>query len=147
MPVCLVQVTVLNILMSLSKEDGVKVFFSAGNNAIFSGETTLTDITPGAYTITANNWSSCSLGNKFYMFQRDHAPLVYDPSTSALTLITAHAAAQGTPPHAHICLAAYGRVWAADVTGNKKTLYWSDLLDGVDWNSGSSGSGPYKCLA
>ena len=74
------------------------------------------------------------------MFQRDHAPLVYDPSTSALTLITAHAAAQGTPPHAHICLAAYGRVWAADVTGNKKTLYWSDLLDGVDWNSGSSGS-------
>ena len=122
------------------QEDGVKVFFSAGNNAIFSGDTTLTDITPGAYTITANNWSSCSLGNKFYMFQRDHAPLVYDPSTSALTLITAHAAAQGTPPHAHICLAAYGRVWAADVTGNKKTLYWSDLLDGVDWNSGSSGS-------
>ena len=37
-------------------------------------------------------------------------------------------------------MAAYGRVWAADVTGNKKTLYWSDLLDGVDWNSGSSGS-------
>ena len=79
------------------QEDGVKVFFSAGNNAIFSGETTLTDITPGAYTITANNWSSCSLGNKFYMFQRDHAPLVYDPSTSALTLIVLHM----LPPREH----------------------------------------------
>jgi len=54
--------------------------------------------------------------------------------------VTAHAAAQGTPPSAHICLGAYGRVWAADVTGDKKTVYWSDLLDGVDWSTGSSGS-------
>ena len=80
------------------------------------------------------------MANKHYLFQRGHEPLVYDASTSALTKITAHGSASGTPPSAHICIAAYGRVWAADVTNNKKTIYWSDLLDGVDWNSGSSGS-------
>ena len=122
------------------QQNGSKVLFTAGNGKLFTGTTTLTEVTPAAYTVTANDWSACTIGNKHYLFQRDHAPLVYDPSTSALTLVTAHAAAQGTPPHAHICLGAYGRVWAADVTGDKKTVYWSDLLDGVDWNSGSSGS-------
>ena len=122
------------------QQNASKVLFTAGNGKLFTGTTTLTEVTPAAYTVTANDWSACTIGNKHYLFQRDHAPLVYDPSTSALTLVTAHAAAQGTPPHAHICLGAYGRVWAADVTGDKKTVYWSDLLDGVDWNSGSSGS-------
>ena len=122
------------------QENGTKVFFSAGNNKIFTGTSYLSDATPCSYTITANNWSACSLANKHFLFQRGHEPLVYDAATSALTKMTAHGSSSGTPPQAHICLAAYGRIWAADVTGNKKTLYWSDLLDGVDWNSGSSGS-------
>ncbi len=121
------------------QNNGTKVVFSCGNNKIFSGTSTLTDIT-GSLTVTANNWSMASLANKFYFFQRGHLPLVYDASTSALTTIAAHGSASGTPPSAHACIAAFGRIWAADVTGNKQTLYWSDSLDGVDWNSGSSGS-------
>tara|TARA_Y100000816_G_scaffold72954_1_gene49065 strand:- start:1531 stop:3057 length:1527 start_codon:yes stop_codon:yes gene_type:complete len=119
--------------------DGVKVFFSAGNNKIFSGDTTLTDIS-SSLTITANNWDMASLANKFYFFQRDHGPLVYDPSTAALTTIAAHSAVAGTPPDANICLAAFGRLWAADVTGNKQTIYWTDSLNGLIWTGGSSGS-------
>ena len=37
-------------------------------------------------------------------------------------------------------LSAYGRLWTADVTGDKSTIYWSDLLIGHDWSGGTSGS-------
>lgn len=121
------------------KADGTKIVFSCGNNKIFTGTSTLTDVT-GSLTITANNWSMASLANKFYFYQRGHAPLVYDASTSALTTIAAHSGAAGTAPQANVCLAAFGRIWAADVTGNKHTLYFSDQLDGVDFGGGTSGS-------
>jgi len=37
-------------------------------------------------------------------------------------------------------LSAYGRLWVADKTNNKMTVYWSDLLSGSDWGTGSAGS-------
>lgn len=40
----------------------------------------------------------------------------------------------------NVVLAAYGRVWYADITGDKQTVYFSDLLDGAKLNGGSSGS-------
>ena len=119
--------------------NGTKIVFSAGNNKIFKGTSTLVDLT-GSLTISANNWSMASLANKFYFFQRGHLPLVYDAATSALTTIAAHGSAAGTPPSAHACIAAFGRIWAADIIGNKQTLYFSDLLNGVGWSGGSSGS-------
>ncbi len=119
--------------------NGTKVVFSCGNNKIFSGTSTLSDIT-GSLTISANNWSMSSLANKFYFFQRGHAPLVYDPSGAALTTIAAHGSVAGTPQQAHISLAAFGRLWVADITGNKQTLYWTDSLNGLAWTGGSSGS-------
>ena len=120
--------------------DGTKVFFSAGNNKIFTGTTTLTDATPGSYTISANNWAMASLANKFYLFQRGHAPLVYDPAGPALTTIAAHSSVTGTPIQANAVLAAFGRLWVADVTGNKQQIYWTDSLNGLAWTGGSSGN-------
>jgi len=43
-------------------------------------------------------------------------------------------------PQANEILAAYGRIWAADIVDNKYTVYWSDLLNGSGWTGGSSGS-------
>jgi hypothetical protein len=40
----------------------------------------------------------------------------------------------------NVVLAAYGRVWYADITGDKQTVYFSDLLDGAKLTGGSSGS-------
>ena len=37
-------------------------------------------------------------------------------------------------------LAAYGRLWTADFSTNKSTIYWSDLLIGHDWSGGTSGN-------
>ncbi len=37
-------------------------------------------------------------------------------------------------------LAAYGRIWVADIVGDRQTVYFSRLLDGSDFNGGDSGS-------
>ena len=37
-------------------------------------------------------------------------------------------------------LAAYGRIWVSDITGDPQTVYFSRLLDGSDFQGGDSGS-------
>ena len=116
--------------------------FSAGNNKIFSGTTTLTDITPVGYTPTANNWKIINFADHAYFYQRGNEPLVYtdETGTGVLEPMVDHHQTTGVPPLANEALAAFGRVWAADFTGNKYTLRWSDLLEGHHWTGGSSGS-------
>ena len=118
--------------------NGTKTVFSAGNNKIFTGTSTLSEVTlPGGYSITANNWKIVSFNNDVYFFQSGHAALMSVAGSTTLTAVTqgGHAA-----PEANEALAAFGRVWAADVTGNKHTVYWSDLLNGHAWTGGSTGS-------
>lgn len=123
-------------------QSGDITVLSAGNNKIFSGTTTLTDITPAGYTINANNWKIVNLNDHAYLFQRDHEYLLYTDhgGSNVLEPHSSHSHATGTPPQANEALAAFGRVWAGDVTGNKYTLYWSDLLNGHHWTGGTSGS-------
>jgi hypothetical protein len=121
---------------------GDKYVISAGNNKLFTGTTTLTDATPTGYTPTANNWKAVTLNNHVYLFQRDHEYVLgtdHD-GTFELEEHSEHSHATGTPPEANEVLAAYGRLWAADVTGNKHTVYWSDLLNGHHWTGGTSSS-------
>jgi hypothetical protein len=121
---------------------GDKYVISAGNNKLFTGTTTLTDATPTGYTPTANNWKAASLNDHVYLFQRDHEYVLGTDHDGSFVLEehSAHGHATGTPPEANEVLAAYGRLWAADVTGNKHTVYWSDLLNGHHWTGGTSGS-------
>jgi hypothetical protein len=119
--------------------DGTIVVYSAGNNKIFTGTTTLTEVDlPVGYNITANNWKIVSFNNRVYFFQSGQVPLVTEVGdfTDLELVVTG-----GTPaPSGNEVLAAFGRLWVADVVGNNYTVYWSDLLDGTDFNGGSSGS-------
>jgi hypothetical protein len=119
--------------------DGTKTVFSAGNNKIFTGTSTLTDVTPGATTITANDWKIVSLANKCYFFQAGQTPLVFTAG-GAVQRVQDAAGYTGTVPEGNEVLAAYGRLWVCDVGSNKSTIYWSDLLNGVAWSGGSTGS-------
>ena len=121
---------------------GDKRIISAGNNKLFTGTTTLTDATPTGYTPTANNWKAVTLNNHVYLFQRDHEYVLGTDHGGSFVLEehSAHSHATGTPPEANEVLAAYGRLWAADITGNKHTVYWSDTLNGHHWTGGTSGS-------
>lgn len=119
--------------------DGTKTVFSVGNNKIFTGTSTLTDATPGAATVTANNWKIVSLANKCYFFQAGHEPLVFTPG-GAIQRVEDAAGYAGTVPQGNEVLAAYGRLWVCDLASDKRTIYWSDLQNGVIWTGGSSGS-------
>lgn len=119
--------------------DGNEEVFSAANNKIFKGTTTLTDITPASYTVTGNDWKMVNFNNKMYFFQGGHEPLVYD-DTNGLLKITSHPDSVGTPPNANEGLAAFGRLWTCGCGLNLQTVFWSDLLIGTAWSGGTSGS-------
>jgi len=102
----------------------------------------LTEVTyNGAQTITEGNWQAVTLNDSAYLFQAGYEPLYFDTTGSgSVEDISDHPDASGTPPQGNVALSAYGRLWVANTSTNKTTLYWSDLLDGPDWNSGTSGS-------
>lgn len=133
--------------------DGNDIFLMAHNRHIYSyrlGDEEVTKETqtsspinfPADYSITTDNWKIVSLQDHAFFFSRDQEPLIwYDNNgTYALQPFSDHAHATGNIPYANEVLAAYGRLWAADVTGSKATVYWSDLLNGHAWSGGTSGA-------
>ena len=160
--------TNLEAMFEFSNGDDTYTIISAGNNKIFTGETTLTEKTVRnsdntgdlSYTITGNNWqivqaefeSGLNKSAHGYLVQAGHAPLVYHKLGT-----TAHAhtgsfgfqrlADVGSVPAGYTAttftpncaLAAYGRLWLADIGSNDLTVYYSALLDTTDF--GGIGSG------
>ena len=127
----------IRAIKEFERSSGSNVVLSVGNNKIFTGTTTLTDATPGSYTITADNWKIVNFNDKAYLFQASHEPLVYD-GTSVVRLDSVSGAAgvvQGNE-----VLSAYGRLWVTGLSTSPSTVYWSDLLIGHDYSGGTSGS-------
>lgn len=117
------------------------------------------------YTITGNNWQGASLpfgdGSDAephaYLVQAAHPPLVFhelplsgggghdhDSGTFGFqqlgdvgTLPPGYTTSDFKP---NCALAAYGRIWMADIVGDRQTVYFSRLLDGSDFSGGDSGS-------
>jgi len=116
--------------------------FSVGNNKILSGEATLADETPAAYAISADNWKMVNFNDSIYFFQRGQEPLAYSNSSAAVEKLSLVAGAAGVSSamYGNEVLAAYGRLWTADISSDTSTIYWSDLLQGHVWTGGSSGS-------
>jgi hypothetical protein len=125
---------------------GSDVVFSAGNNKIFTGTTTLAaqtvtvDATESAYTITDNNWKIVNFNEACYFFQRGYQPLVYTTSGGLETFYSYTGSATPSYLYCHEALAAFGRLWVVDSTEGSQTIYWSDLLIGTSFTGGSSGS-------
>jgi hypothetical protein len=91
--------------------------------------------TPGTNTLTDGNWQAATLNDAAFLFQRGYEPIYFNPTTGVLDDITTQG--KGTPPQANTVLSAYGRLWVADTPTNKTTVYWSNLLDGAEWRSGT----------
>jgi hypothetical protein len=94
----------------------------------------------GAQTITTGNWQAVTLNDSAYLFQKNYEPLYFDTVTGQVLDISDSPSASGTPIEGNCALSAYGRIWTADTATNTTTLYWTDLLDGSRWNSGTAGS-------
>jgi hypothetical protein len=117
-----------------------------------------------SYTITANNWQMVAMPygdvNDFqphaYLAQTGHPMLVWHELPTSGGSGHAHNSNTfgfqqigdiGTLPANHstatfkpnAVLSAYGRIWAGNIAGDTQTLYFSDLLRGSDFTTGSAG--------
>jgi hypothetical protein len=116
------------------------------------------------YTITANKWQVAAMSygdvNDFqphaYLVQAGHPALVYhelpvsggDPHDhDSGTFGFQRLADTGTLPANHTVdtfkpnavLSAFGRIWLGNIVGDTQTVYFSDLLRGSDFTTGSAG--------
>jgi hypothetical protein len=138
-------VTVINELV---QADGTLTILFAGNLKLFKldGSNAVSELTYGgggtAPTITANNWQTASLNSITYFFQSGHDPLIFDPAVSTTTYrrVSEKTGYVATVPSANIVISAFGRLWAANTTANNSTVYFSDLISGHVWSTGTAGS-------
>ena len=110
-----------------------KEIVSSANLKIWTGTTTLTDVTGTITTPTGDNWQFVNFNGKMVGVQQSHTPIVYSGATFAN--ITA---GSGSLPTGNCALAAFGRLWAADSDGT--TLKFSGVLDETDWGGAGAGS-------
>jgi hypothetical protein len=138
----------VKVIHELVQVDGTLTVLFAGNNKLFKLGTSnaVTELTYGgggtAPTITASNWQCASLNGITYFFQSGHNPLIYDPAVSTTTYrrVSEKTGYQATVPDADICISAFGRLWAANTTSVNSTVYFSDLISGHVWSTGTAGS-------
>ena len=112
------------------------------------------------YNITADNWQMVGMpygtgptqSAHAVLAQASHPILVYHRlGTSSHTHSDGYGLQRlgdvGNVPTAHTvstfmpncALSAYGRLWVADITSDKQTVYFSDLQNPAEWQTGTSG--------
>ena len=138
----------INVLHELVQTDGSLTVLFSGNNKLFKLSTTntVTELTYGgggtAPVITATNWHCASLNGITYFFQTGFDPLIYDPAVSLTTFrrVSEKTGYVATAPQTNIVISAYGRLWTASSTADNVTVFFSDLLAGHVWSTGTAGS-------
>jgi hypothetical protein len=111
-----------------------------------AGLGTILELTYGgggtAPVFNAGNWQAASLNNIVYFFQINNDPIIYDPAVSITTYrrVSEKSGYVGTVSKANVAISAYGRIWAANTITNNTTVYFSDLLSGYIWSTGTAGS-------
>lgn len=114
--------------------------FSVANGKILSGTTTLVDETPASYTVADPHYQIVNFNDNCYFFNNNVEPLVYNTTLGAVTKMSAVSGYSGTAPQGSIALGAFGRLWVSGDSNYPNMVYWSDLLIGQAWNTGTAGS-------
>jgi hypothetical protein len=138
----------VKVIHELVQADGTLTVLFAGNNKIFKlgASNAVTELTYGgggtAPTISASNWQCASLNGITYFFQSGHNPLIYDPAVSTTTYrrVSEKTGYVATVTDSDICISAFGRLWVANTTSVNSTVYFSDLISGHVWATGTAGS-------
>lgn len=120
------------------KADGTTEIISSSDTYIYKGTTTLTDITPASHTVSDGLYDHATLNGVHFLFREGSDPIYYDGTTC--DEVSAHSDYSGTVPSGDIVQSGFGRLWVAKTSTNNTIVYWSDLLTGFKWDTGSSGS-------
>lgn len=133
----------VKFLHEFVKPDSTTELLSAGNNKLFRGTTTLTEITPGGYSISNSNWVASNLADRCYLFQSGQEPLIYADIGAGFVMTKMTSYPGYVAPSIGITwsnvktgISALGRIWCA----TDQVVYFSDLRTGFVWNTGTSGS-------
>jgi hypothetical protein len=111
----------------------------SGTGAIF----TVTTVSSGAVTGVSITAQGDDYTNGNVLTTTDQTPHSHEGSYGLQRLVDVGTLPDGFTADTfkpNVALAAYGRVWYADIAGDKQTVYFSDLLDGGTLSGGSSGS-------
>ena len=134
-----------------------KLFVSDGTELVNKLVRNSTDTGNATYTITDSHWQSVSIPDvtnargRAVLTQAGHKPLLFNYSsvTSAYVFqVLADLATLPAVPIAHTsttftpncALSAYGRVWVADIANDRQTVYFSDLTDPLNFQTGTAGA-------
>ena len=120
--------------------NGTRYFGAWSNDSFYIVDGSTLTAVPyvGGSPITSGNWQAATLNDAAFLFQRDHKPIYFNPTTGDIDDV--EDVTNNFVPQANTVLSAYGRLWAADTDDNKTTVYWSDLLDGTNFQGGTAGS-------
>lgn len=109
--------------------------FLAGDNKIMLGDA-MTDETPVAATVTADDWQMFMFNDDMYCVQDGQDVLMWDSSAGDMIRLTDHASALSVPSGPTCGLGAFGKLWLA----KGDMIWWSDTLIGPAFTGGASGS-------
>ena len=133
----------IKMIAELIALDGTSYVILAGNNKLFkqSGASLVTLSYGGggvAPTITDSNWQAASLNGYLVLYQSGHDPLIFDPATSTTQYkrISEASGYAGTVQKSNAVISAYGRTWSADVSTNKVTVQFSEIINPVKFSGG-----------
>lgn len=124
--------TIRTIFEYIAGDQSTAVLTTA-NNKIFSGTTTLTDITGTITAPTADNWQFVNFNGKVLGWQQGHTPCKWTGSGNFANAT----AATGSLPTGNCAVAAFGRIWACDT--DRQTIKYCALLDDTKWAAADGG--------
>ena len=130
--------------------DGTFTLISSANNKIFKMDFSTSPATSTQQTfantpqtITADNWQWVQYDDHAIAVQKGHKPIHYDQTTgvwSDLEDNTHYVAPTGVTTFNPSCvLSKYGRLWAAGISEDKETLFYSKTLEHHKWHGTGSG--------
>jgi hypothetical protein len=157
---------VKTIAQMLSPTANNNQLFAAGNNKLFLSTGSAlaqklvrnsTDTGNATYTITNSHWQVASLPSvttaraRAVIVQAGQKPLYFNYSTvtnAYIFQVLADLATLPVSPIAHTsstftpncAVSAYGRIWTADIASDRQTVYFSDLTDPLNFQTGTAGS-------
>jgi hypothetical protein len=151
----------IDFIYEFKNTDGVYTILSAGGGKLFTGDTTLTqkqvrnaaNNANVALSVTTGNWQAAALqdasgasangevflaqlGNPLLTYREVSGSFIYQQVSDIGSIPTGLSLSTFDP---NCVISAYGRIWAANLSNNKTTVYYTRLLAGHHFTSTGAG--------